>query len=80
MGVIHYSFLVCFCSHLHEVLKKCKMTDMIAFIYPACTNGVGYANSSKLASGLAKRYEQGKPDQIFLMPYNSGYVQYGFLY
>ncbi|XP_061990046.1 uncharacterized protein LOC133708593 [Rosa rugosa] len=64
--------LVFYMSYLHEVLKKCRMVDMVAFVDPDQTGTVGCGNPTERARSLSDRYRQGRLGQIVVVPYNSG--------
>ncbi|XP_040361934.1 uncharacterized protein LOC121049287 [Rosa chinensis] len=48
------------------------MLEMIAFIDPDHTGALACGNPTERARSLAVRYGNGKPGQVFLVPYNSG--------
>ena len=62
------------CSYLYGELQKSEMFDMIAFVDTDFTGALGCGNPTKRAKILSNRYKQGKPGQIFLVPYNNRYV------
>ncbi|XP_040368009.1 uncharacterized protein LOC112180636 [Rosa chinensis] len=64
--------LVFYMSYLHEVLKKCKMVDMVAFVDPDQTGTLGCGNPTERARSLSDCYRQGRLGQIFVVPHNSG--------
>ncbi|XP_062014016.1 uncharacterized protein LOC133730446 [Rosa rugosa] len=64
--------LVFYMSYLHEVLKKCKMVDMVAFVDPDHIGTLGCGNPTESAWSLSDRYRQGRLGQIFVVPYNLG--------
>ncbi|XP_061990041.1 uncharacterized protein LOC133708584 [Rosa rugosa] len=72
MKEISNGSLVMYMSYLYQVLKKTKMLEMIAFIDPDHTGALACGNPTERARSLAVRYGNGKPGQVFLVPYNSG--------
>ncbi|PRQ58873.1 putative Ulp1 protease family catalytic domain, putative transposase, Ptta/En/Spm, plant [Rosa chinensis] len=64
--------IVFYMSYLYNVLKSSKMTDMVAFVDPDHTGALGCGNPTERARSLSNRFENGKPGQIYLVPYNSG--------
>ncbi|XP_062027082.1 uncharacterized protein LOC133743232 [Rosa rugosa] len=64
--------IVFFMSYLHDVLKRSKMTEMVAFVDPDQTGALGCGNPTERARSLSNRFQKGKPGQIYLVPYNSG--------
>ncbi|XP_040367477.1 uncharacterized protein LOC112176003 [Rosa chinensis] len=51
------------------------MLEMIAFIDPDHTGALACGNPTERARSLAVRYGNGKPGQVFLVPYNSGSIR-----
>lgn len=47
------------------------MIDMVGLVDPARVS-VGVASSEKRSTYMAARFQQGKSDRVFLVPYNSG--------
>ncbi|XP_040375666.1 uncharacterized protein LOC121053154 [Rosa chinensis] len=64
--------IVFFMSYLHDVLKRSKMTEMVAFVDPDHTGALGCGNPTERARSLSNRFQNGKPGQIYLVPYNLG--------
>ncbi|BFG35356.1 hypothetical protein CerSpe_216300 [Prunus speciosa] len=58
--------------YLHEVLKTSNMLSMIGFVDPAVIGALGCGDVSQRSRVLATRFSSAHPDQIFLIPYNSG--------
>ncbi|XP_040362875.1 uncharacterized protein LOC112202030 isoform X2 [Rosa chinensis] len=48
------------------------MTEMVAFVDPDHTGALGCGNPTERARSLSNRFQNGKPGQIYLVPYNSG--------
>lgn len=61
-------------SYLHGLLKKSKMLDMVGFIDPSSIGAVGCGNPTERSRSIADRLTNSKRGQIFLLPYNSGYI------
>lgn len=60
--------------YLHDVLKTSNMLSMIGFVDPAVVGALGCGDISQRSRVLATRFSSAQPDQIFLIPYNSGSV------
>lgn len=57
--------------HLFDKLVDTNMVEMVAFVDPArISKGVG--NAERRSTYLAERFQQGKCDRVFLVPYNAG--------
>lgn len=60
-----------FHSILQEILKRNKMSDMVAFVDPALIGAMGCGTVGERSRALSIRFKNAKPGQIFLLPYNS---------
>lgn len=51
---------------------------MVAFVDPDPdhTGAVGFGSTTEQSQALFNRYKAGKTGQIYLLPYNSGYVNW----
>ncbi|KAL6494185.1 hypothetical protein OROGR_030985 [Orobanche gracilis] len=72
MGLVSGGILIMYMCYLHEVLKKAKMLDMVAFVdtYQIAAQGCG--DGETRARTLSARFATAKKGQLFIMPYNTG--------
>lgn len=70
----NYFMLQCLCSYLHRVMKKNKTEDMFQFVDYDLISAIGSETPTARSHDLSVIYSKGKPGQIFLIPYNTGYV------
>ncbi|KAL6584579.1 hypothetical protein OROMI_003868 [Orobanche minor] len=72
MGLVAGGILIMYMCYLHEVLKKAKMLDMVAFVDPYQIATQGCWDGEKRARTLSARFATAKKGQLFIMPYNTG--------
>ncbi|KAL6204906.1 hypothetical protein ACLB2K_022173 [Fragaria x ananassa] len=59
-------------SYLNKVLKQNKVEDMMRFIDSNKVNAIGNGTPTARSRDLSVMYKNGKPGQIYLIPYNTG--------
>ncbi|KAL6560115.1 hypothetical protein OROHE_006353 [Orobanche hederae] len=72
MGLVSGGILIMYMCYLHEVLKKAKMLDMVAFVDPCQISTQGCWDGETRARTLSSRFATAKKGQLFIMPYNTG--------
>ncbi|KAL6223071.1 hypothetical protein ACLB2K_006461 [Fragaria x ananassa] len=66
------SALFFYMSYLNKVLKQKKMEDMIRFVDSDKVSAIGSGTPTARSRDLSVMYKNGKPGQIYLIPYNTG--------
>ncbi|KAL6219484.1 hypothetical protein ACLB2K_007243 [Fragaria x ananassa] len=66
------SALFFYMSYLNKVLKQKKMEDMIRFVDSDKVSPIGSGTPTARSRDLSVMYKNGKPGQIYLIPYNTG--------
>ncbi|KAL6146110.1 hypothetical protein ACLB2K_056793 [Fragaria x ananassa] len=59
-------------SYLNKVLKQNKMEDMMRFVDSDKVSAIGSGTPTARSRDLSVMYKNGKPGQIYLIPYNTG--------
>ncbi|KAL6125644.1 hypothetical protein ACLB2K_073699 [Fragaria x ananassa] len=62
-------------SYLNKVLKQNKMEDMIWFVDSDKVSAIGSGTPTARSRDLSVMYKNGKPGQIYLIPYNTGSIK-----
>lgn len=68
-GEISGTVICMFINLLDTYLRK--MSDMVAFVDPGMIGAVGCGTSGARSRALSLRFNNAKPGQFFLLPYNS---------
>ncbi|KAL6218702.1 hypothetical protein ACLB2K_011912 [Fragaria x ananassa] len=69
------SVLFFYMSYLNKVLKQKKMEDMIRFVDSDKVSAIGSGTPTARSRDLSVMYKNGKPGQIYLIPYNTGSIK-----
>ncbi|KAL6222454.1 hypothetical protein ACLB2K_005846 [Fragaria x ananassa] len=69
------SALFFYMSYLNKVLKQKKMEDMIQFVDSDKVSPIGSGTPTARSRDLSVMYKNGKPGQIYLIPYNTGSIK-----
>ncbi|KAL6209234.1 hypothetical protein ACLB2K_020177 [Fragaria x ananassa] len=69
------SALFFYMSYLNKVLKQNKMEDMIRFVDSDKVSAIGSGTPTTRSRDLFVMYKNGKPGQIYLIPYNTGSIK-----